>query len=216
MTYPARIAVRLATVMDRFSWSRLLDRTLRAPASPAQPISWGRLGGGRRGPLRLNPHVHELVDAVNRVVLESVCARAAPEDPPDVLDGHHHSLAHQPLLDALEGLDALRLLQGSLRLLKERVGTVVAPAHRVRARDGRGDEEIEEVGRRIDHGQEARVVLPRPCRGGEGRRLEPLDLEIETHLPQLGLDGRDDALVQLREDVERGLEGLAVFLPHAG
>src|SRR4030095_10903477 len=111
MTYPARIAVRLAAVMGRFSWSR-----------------------------RLNPYVHELVDAVNRMVLEPVGARPAAEYPPHVLDGHHHRLAHQPLLDALESLHALRLLEGGLRLLEERIGAVVAAAHGVRARHGRRDE----------------------------------------------------------------------------
>src|SRR5215472_13056303 len=124
-------------------------------------------------------------------------------------------LPHQPLLDALEGLDALRLLQRGLRLLEERVGAVVLPAHGVRAGHGRGDEEVEEVGRRVDHGEEARVVLPRPRRRVEGGRLEPLDLKIEADLTELRLHGRDDALVELGEHVERGLERLAVLLPHA-
>src|SRR3984893_14639061 len=99
---------------------------------------WGGLGGGRRGPLRFtDPHVHELVDAVNRMVLEAVDAGPAAEDPPDVLDGHDDGLADQPLLDPLESLDALRLLQRGLRLLEERIGSVVAPAHGLRARNRR-------------------------------------------------------------------------------
>src|SRR6266849_6143516 len=186
MTYPARMAMRRGPAMSLISSCRLDD-----------------VG------------VLKLVDAVNGMVLEPAHAGAVAEDPADVLDGHHHGLAHQALLDALEGLDALGLLEGHLRLMEEGVRLVVAPAHGVRAGDGRGDEEVQEVGRGVDHGQEARVVLPCPRRRGEGGRLEPLDLKIEAHLPELRLHGRHDALVQLGEDVERGLERLAVFLPHA-
>ena len=57
-------------------------------------------------------------------------------------------------------------------------------------------------------------MLARPRRRVERRRFEPLDLEIKAHLPQLRLHGCDDALVELGEDVERGLERLAVFLSH--
>src|SRR5215467_11330678 len=214
MTYPARMAVRFAIVIDPSPQRG--ESMLRAPASSAQPISRGRLGGAAEAPFGLHdPSVHQLVDAVDGVVLEPVRARPAAEDPADVLDGHHHRLPHQPLLDALEGLDALRLLQRGLRLLEECVGAVVLPAHGVRAGHGGGDEEVEEVGRRVDHGEEARVVLPRPRRRIEGGRLEPLDLKIEADLTELRLHGRDDALVELGEHVERGLERLAILLPHA-
>src|ERR1700730_9720197 len=99
---------------------------------------WGRLGGGRRGPLRLTyQHGREFVYAVCRMVLDALGAGPAAEDPPDVLHGHDDGLADQPLLDPLESLDALRLLQRGLRLLEERIGSVVAPAHGVRARNRR-------------------------------------------------------------------------------
>ena len=177
----------------------------------------GRLRKGGEAPLRVTayPRVHELVDAVDRVVLEAVGAGPAAEDPAHVLDGHDHRLAHQPLLDALEGLDALGFLQARLRLLEERVGPLVAPARRVRARDGRGDEEVQEVRGGVDHRQEARVVLPRPRGRGEGRRLEPLELQVEAHLAKLRLHRRHDALVQLGGHVEAGRQRLAVLLAHA-
>ena len=56
--------------------------------------------------------------------------------------------------------------------------------------------------RGVDHRQEARVVLPRPRGRGEGRRLEPLELQVEAHLAKLRLHRRHDALVQLGEHVE--------------
>src|SRR5215470_3038387 len=230
MTYPARIAMRFAMKLSPWispSFNSALASPLAASGSartaPSPPpgargsrcsLSLRERPGRGWGDLH-DPSVHQLVDAVDGVVLEPVRARPAAEDPADVLDGHHHRLPHQPLLDALEGLDALRLLQRGLRLLEERVGAVVLPAHGVRAGHGGGDEEVEEVGRRVDHGEEARVVLPRPRRRIEGGRLEPLDLKIATDLTELRLHGSDDALVELGEHVERGLERLAVLLPHA-
>src|SRR5215510_14056238 len=54
-----------------------------------------------------------------------------------------------------------------------------------------------------------------PRRGVERRRLESLDLQVEPDLTELRLHGGDDALVELGEHVERGLERLAVLLAHA-
>src|SRR5262245_21774862 len=201
MTYTARIATRFAAVINPSPQRRGIDAPSAGFAGATRFLGEARRGPSR--PLRSHyPDVHELVDAVNGVVLEPVRARPAAEDPANVLDGHHHRLTDQPLLDALERLDPLGLLQRGLGLLEQRVGAVVLPAHGVGARHRGGHEEVEEVGRGVDHGQEARVVLPRPRRRVESRRLEPLDLQIEAHLAELRLHGRDDALVQLREHIE--------------
>src|SRR5215475_4511289 len=120
--------MRFASAMERVS---LGPSPLAASGSARTPTLSPSGGEGRRDSLSLTEgegrgegdgvlrhvDVHQLVDAVDRVVLEAVGASAAAEDPADVLDGHHHRLADQPLLDALEGPDPLRLLQRGLRLL---------------------------------------------------------------------------------------------------
>src|SRR5712691_849912 len=63
---------------------------VRAPASPAQPLPGGRLGGGRRGPLRLLESIRD--PAAREVVRRQLDLHAVAREDPDEV--HPHLAAH--------------------------------------------------------------------------------------------------------------------------
>src|SRR5262249_35832877 len=74
---------RALTLCARRGRRRPSDSPLRAPAPPAQPGYWGRLGGGRRGPLRSKMPVKSLYALQNGFIGFATWGLFYGERPPD-------------------------------------------------------------------------------------------------------------------------------------